>query len=49
MALDGHAYVSDKLLANADIIVGYATFPHVDEYGTGYRTAELIIKMLKGE
>lgn len=49
VSLDGHAYVSEKLLDNADIIVGYATFPHVDEYGTGYRAAELIIKMLKGE
>lgn len=49
VSLDGHAYVSDKLLANADIIVGYSTFPHVDEYGTGYRAAELIMKMLKGE
>lgn len=48
ICLDGHAYVSDLLIENADIIVGYSTFPHVDEYGTGYRVAELIIKMLKG-
>ena len=49
MSLDGHAYVSEKLLKNVDIIVGYATFPHVDEYGTGYRTAELIVKMINGD
>ena len=48
VALDGHAYVSEKLLDNADIIVGYSTFPHVDEYGTGFRTAKLIVGMLEG-
>ncbi len=46
---DGHAFIGEKMLNNADIIVGYQTFPHTDEYETGIRCAELTLRVLKGE
>lgn len=46
---DLHAYISDMMIENADIITGYHTYPHIDQYGTGYRAAELMMKKYKGE
>ena len=36
---DLHANVTEKMLAAADIICGYQSYPHVDFYETGYRAA----------
>ncbi len=46
---DGHAFISQKMMDNADIIVGYQTFPHHDEYETGQRVTDLTIRLAKGE
>jgi microcystin degradation protein MlrC len=41
VALDLHAYVSQMLVENANVVIGYLTYPHVDHFETGYRTATL--------
>lgn len=45
---DLHGYISDEMIANADIITGYHTYPHVDQYETGYRAADLMLRKYKG-
>lgn len=46
VALDLHANVSAKMVANADIIVGYKTYPHIDMYETGEHAARLLFDWL---
>jgi microcystin degradation protein MlrC len=41
VALDLHAYVSETLVRHANMIIGYLTYPHVDHFQTGVRTARL--------
>lgn len=49
VALDFHANFSEDLIANADVIAGYCTYPHVDVYETGVRAARTLMAMLRGE
>jgi microcystin degradation protein MlrC len=49
LALDLHGNVSDKMVRNADIIVGFKTYPHVDMYDTGAHAARLLFEMLDGK
>jgi microcystin degradation protein MlrC len=49
VALDLHANVSRKMVANADIIVGYKTYPHIDMYETGAHAARLLFDMMDGK
>lgn len=49
VSLDGHAHVTQAMLQSADIITGYRTFPHVDEYETARRCAALLVRALRGE
>ncbi len=46
---DLHAKITPKMLKNADAICGYQTYPHIDQYKTGYRAADLCTRLLKGE
>ncbi len=48
-ALDYHTNLSPAMVENADILVGYKTYPHVDLYETGMAAAELLLKRVKGE
>ena len=48
-SLDLHAHVSDKMVAAADILVGYETYPHVDAYETGKKAADLLVRAMRGE
>ena len=48
LALDLHGNVSDAMVRNADIIVGFKTYPHVDMYVTGAHAARLLFDMLDG-
>ena len=48
-ACDLHANITERMLRSADIICGYQTYPHVDFYETGKRTAELLLKKLDGQ
>ncbi len=48
-SLDLHAHVSERMVANADILVGYETYPHVDAYETGQKAVDLLVKAIRGE
>lgn len=49
VSLDLHAHVTPRMVAAANIIVGYETYPHVDAYQTGGRAAGLLVRALRGE
>ncbi|WP_352289529.1 M81 family metallopeptidase, partial [Psychrobacter sp. GW64-MNA-CIBAN-0177] len=43
VALDLHAHVTQKMIDNADVIVSFKTYPHVDMYETGEHAARLLL------
>jgi len=47
VSLDLHANFTRKMLDNADALVAYRTYPHVDLAETGRRAAELLGHLLK--
>jgi microcystin degradation protein MlrC len=49
VSCDLHANITPAMMALADIIIGYQTYPHMDTYETGERTARLLVQALKGE
>ncbi|UPY36801.1 M81 family metallopeptidase [Sediminicoccus sp. KRV36] len=49
ISLDLHAHVTPRMVAAAQIIVGYETYPHVDAYRTGACAAGLLLRALRGE
>ncbi len=49
VALDLHANVSPKMVKNADIIVGFKTYPHIDMFETGAHAARLLFDLLDGK
>jgi microcystin degradation protein MlrC len=44
-----HANLSAELVANATVITGYKTFPHVDMYEVGKLAGEILLRTLAGE
>ncbi|MGE4592655.1 M81 family metallopeptidase [Alcaligenes sp.] len=46
-SLDLHANVSDTMLAQADMLVAYKTYPHVDMGQTGERTFQALMRCLQ--
>ena len=49
VALDLHANVTEKMVANCDVIAGYKTYPHIDMYEAGDLAARMLLRYLKGE
>nr|WKF60176.1 hypothetical protein HUO10_004693 [Paraburkholderia busanensis] len=49
VALDLHGNVTQKMIDNADVIVSFKTYPHVDMYETGAHAARLMFAMIHGE
>jgi microcystin degradation protein MlrC len=49
VALDFHANLSPDMVANATVITGYCTYPHVDMYETGLRAGRSLLRALRGE
>jgi microcystin degradation protein MlrC len=49
VALDMHTNLYPEIVANADVLAGYQTYPHVDNYETGMRAGRALFRMLKGE
>ena len=45
-SLDLHANVTRRMLAEADALVSYRTYPHVDMAATGERAAELLARRI---
>jgi microcystin degradation protein MlrC len=49
VALDLHGNITGKMVRNADVIVGFKTYPHVDMYETGAHAGRLLLAMLTGD
>ena len=49
VALDLHGNITSRMIDNADIIVGFKTYPHIDMYETGAHAGRLLLRMLAGE
>ena len=48
VALDLHANVTPQMVENADVMVGFKTYPHVDMYETGAHAGRLLRALLAG-
>ena len=46
VALDLHANLTPRLVASADVICGYLSYPHVDMADTGLRAGSLLLESL---
>ena len=49
VTLDLHANVTEQIVANADAVIGYKTYPHIDLYETGQTAARMLTRMLQNE
>ena len=49
VSLDLHANLSDAIVDNCTVLVGYKTYPHVDMYETGAHAARIMVRTLAGE
>ena len=49
VALDLHGNITEKMVRNADVMVGFKTYPHVDMFETGEHAGRLLLEMLQGE
>lgn len=49
VSLDLHGILTDRMLQHSDAIVAYHTYPHIDFFETGVRSAHLLLKILSGE
>ena len=47
--LDFHGNVSPQMADTANILVGYQTYPHVDQRERGLLAAELLVRAVRGE
>lgn len=48
VALDLHGNITQRIVDNADVVVGFKTYPHVDMYETGLHAGRLLLAMLQG-
>ena len=49
VSLDLHANVTERMVRNCDVIAGYKTYPHVDQYESGHLAGSILMRMMKGE
>jgi len=49
VSLDLHANVTDAMVRNCDVIAGYKTYPHVDQYESGHLAGSILLRAMKGE
>ncbi|HXF16778.1 MAG TPA: M81 family metallopeptidase [Burkholderiales bacterium] len=49
VSLDLHANVTERMVRNCDVITGYKTYPHVDQYQSGELAGSLLLRMMRGE
>jgi len=48
-SLDFHANMTHEMVANADVLVGYNTYPHIDTYERGFEAGKFLAQILDGE
>ncbi len=49
VSLDLHANMTDAIVDNCTVLVGYKTYPHIDMYEAGQHAGRLLVRMLAGE
>ncbi|TVY08085.1 M81 family metallopeptidase [Paenibacillus cremeus] len=49
MTLDLHGNISPDMVRQADVIVGYDTYPHIDMYERAVEAVQLLVKTIRGE
>ncbi|BBQ00482.1 microcystinase C [Burkholderia sp. SFA1] len=49
VSLDLHANVTQKIIDNADVIVSFKTYPHIDMYESGEHAARLLLDLVHGK
>jgi microcystin degradation protein MlrC len=49
VAYDMHANLYEAMIANATVVAGYRTYPHVDTYETARRAGDILIRAIRGE
>jgi microcystin degradation protein MlrC len=49
VSLDMHANLYDEIIANATVVTGYRTYPHVDTYETAWLAGEILLRAIRGE
>jgi microcystin degradation protein MlrC len=49
VSLDMHANLYDEIIANATIVTGYRTYPHIDTYETAKLAGEILLRAIRGE
>ena len=47
-SIDLHAILTDRMLEMIDIVVPFHTYPHVDQFETGQRAAQSLLKLIDG-
>lgn len=48
-SLDLHGILTDRILEHSNAVVLYHTYPHVDFFETGQRSARLLLKIMNGQ
>lgn len=48
VALDLHGNMTQKIIDNVNVLVGFKTYPHIDMYETGAHAGRLVFDMLRG-
>src|SRR5271166_6485996 len=49
VSLDMHANLYDAMIANATVVTGYRTYPHIDTYETAKLAGEILLRTIRGE
>src|SRR5438132_3541068 len=49
VSLDMHANLYDEIIANATVVTGYRTYPHIDTYETAGLAGEILLRAMRGE
>jgi microcystin degradation protein MlrC len=49
VAYDMHANLYDAMIANATVVAGYRTYPHIDTYETADRAGGILLRAMRGE
>src|ERR1700747_967640 len=49
VSLDMHANLYDEIIANATVVTGYRTYPHLDTYETASPAGEILLRTIRGE
>lgn len=49
VSLDLHANLTDEIVRNCTVLVGYKTYPHLDMHEAGAHAARILLRALRGE